>query len=222
MAQLPERMARELQANTTVLWWGRRATFEIVEEVSESTFWSLIVAYLSYEAGEYFEMEWGWYVATFLVILLIWHHAIKEILQWWNEVYIVVTDNLNGGGRIYKFSGWPNYRYVNEVITQSTPTVSPSSPLLARLWGWITGEKMIKCELRSQNHAYIEGRKIHPNFVSAINRVRGTPKTIEPMTAGNLQNLAVLDQVRMTGLVDFRLARQAAHALVSRVFFGGE
>lgn len=201
---------RKLPREAKVVWWSRRAIFEVVEEVAEAIFRAWVVAsmfYITFPGKEYVDLQ-GWWLACLFVCLVVTHRGIKEIFEWQNEVFIVTRDD-SGGGRIYKFSGWLSEKAPSDKITETSPAVSTDTPWFYRLWGWMTNEKMTRVNLFSQQHIYIQGQRITPDIVRAITSVRGAPPRSgdEPPDFGALRNLEAVRQAYIDGLIDKSFAQ---------------
>lgn len=221
--KLPEFVTKELQPNVNVIWWGRRATFEVVEEVSEAIFryWIIISAASLVRPLDLASLRADWRIwATALALcILVSRKAFMELVRWQNEIFVVVEDPVNGGGRIYKFWGWQTKRSVDEAITTSSPTILPEKPWFYRLWGWVTGEHMERITLKSVNHTYMDGRKISPRFQGSIKQVRGNKagKGESPENLVSLRDIHFAEQVG--GWIDHLLASELAKvALVKKIY----
>lgn len=217
-------VSRHIKTGMKVVWWGRRATFEIVEEVSEAIF----RAWIAISAGH---MIWpesifgldvsplGWWITVAIICLLLSNHAIIEIGQWRNEIYIVVKDENIGGGRVYKFTGWIGKRHIDEAITPASPTLTFDQPWYFRAWGWLTGEKMSRITLKSANHTFLDSQKISPRFEDAIVSVRGHAPKNQDVEPSDLASLEEIKQAWENGLIDKRRAKQVAEAIIARAVY---
>lgn len=221
MNSLPPFVQEKLQPRLKVIWWGHRAVFEVVEEVSEGVFRSYIIFGIAWNVHRLAHMDGFLYWFSVLILLLLGcQKAILEVMMWQNEIYIVARDEVNGGGRIYKFFGWLSKRYIDEAITIQSPTILPEQPWYWRLWGYVTGEQMMKVKLASVNHTYMEGKKISPEFERAIKFIRGYKAPKEDVPVHDLTRLADLKQAMVDGLIDRDTARSAAQILIGRVIYG--
>lgn len=224
MGNLPDEVSRHVGAGLTVVWWGRRATFEIVEEVSEATFriWIAISASYILWPESIFGLDVspaGWWVAVSVVCLLLSHHAIIEIGQWRNEIYIVAKDERSGGGRVYKFTGWINKKHIDESISPAGPTPTFDQPWYFRLWAKWTGENMSRIFLKSANHTFLDSQKISPRFKDAIVRVRGYAPQKQNMEPGDLASLESIKQAWSDNLISKAEAQGAAKTILARVIY---
>lgn len=223
MKQLPPFVQEKMQPRLKVIWSGRRATLEVVAEVSEAIFRTYLLAGFAYNVAKYTDLDenGGFYVAIAIVFLFLVQKAFVEVMMWRNEIYVVARDEVNGGGRIYKFFGWLSKRYIDEAITPQSPTILPEQPWYWRLWGWTTGEQMMKVKLASVNHVFIEGKKISPQFESAIKFIRGYKPPKEDLPATSLANLGYLRDAQMSGLItDQRFLQDAVKAVIMRNVYG--
>ncbi len=187
MKTLPTWVQKEIRENTTVQWAGRRASFEVVEEISEAVFRVFIVCSIASVLYRSFEIPlWGILTAGFIVSMMLSSRAINEILSWQNEIYVVVSDEVTNGGKIYKFFGWLNRTYVTDAIGPNSPTIVSETSLFYRIWGHLTGEKMEKVRLSSQNHTYLEGRKMSPQFRRTIHAMSGYKAGQQGQSQANL------------------------------------
>lgn len=207
-----------------VTWWGRRATFEVVEEASEAIFrtWVAVSAGYAIWPESIFGLDvspFGWWVAVAIICLLLSNHAIIEIGQWKSEIYIVAKDERSGGGRVYKFTGWFSKKHIDEAILPASPTLTFEQPWYFRWWGWITGERMVRIMLKSANHTFMEGRKISPRFEDAIVSVRGYAPKEQDIEPGDLANLDYIKQAMIDGLITAGEAKGAATAIIQRTIY---
>ena len=208
MKALPDKIQIELRQNLTITWWGRRSQFEIVEEVSEGIYRNLIVWCAFILTAQIFQSTPLLYIFIVFVGISLFASAkmINEILSWNNEIHIVAADESNGNGRVYKFYGWLNKMHIEEAITPNSPTKLVERPWYFRLWGKITGQNMERVKLYSQNHTFLEGRKMPYAYSRAISRVGGyKPQKIED-TPQDLAILPIIQQLRTSGLADQELS----------------
>lgn len=223
MSTLPNFVQEKLQPRLKVIWWGKRCTYEMVEELSNGLFWQYIVFGTAYNISKYGEFDgWMYWFAVGVIILMASQRALLEVISWNNEIYVVGRDEVNGGGRVYKFWGWPTRRSIDDAITAQSPSISIEDPWYWRLWGWATGEKMSRAKLGSVIHgAYIEGRKISPQFEKSIKFIRGYRPPKEDLPATSLANIGYLQDAKMSGIIrDAKFLEDAARAMISRTVYG--
>lgn len=184
MKTLPTWVQKEIRENTTVQYCSRRAVYEVIEEISEAIFRVFIVCSIASVLYRSFEIPlWGILLSTLIVSFMACSKAINEVLSWKNEIYVVVSDEVTNGGRIYKFYGWLNRTYATDAIGPNSPTIMAETTLFYRVWGYLTGEKMEKVRLNSQNHTYLEGRKMSPQFrrtIHAMSGYKSNQQTVNP------------------------------------------
>lgn len=222
MKSLPEWVTTKLQPNLHIVYWTRRARYEVVEEVSEALFRAGMISWFAWILIENTSLEAANVMAVALICsLYLGHKAILEILRWQNEYHVVCEDPINGGGRVYKFYGFWNRMVIDEKIDDNSPTIIISALGFARLWGWLTGEKMEKVVLKGRNNTYLDGQKVSPRYAAAIKEVRGTPKVKEDLSPTDLRRGNEIIRFRDAGLLDHRVAKQAIEALVQNNIFGG-
>lgn len=229
MKQLPEEIAKQIQPRLTVVWWGRRAVYEIVEEISEDAFRVYIIACIALfiePAVTYLAEEFGltastyWY-AVAVACLVFSNRSFREVMYWLNEIYVVARDDVNGGGRVYKFSGWLNKEHIDEPISPSSPTMLFEQSFFQRVWQWVTGEGMVRISLKSQNHTFIEGRRISPLFSRAIKSMIGArPVNGDTKPALDLSSMEYLQQAALMGFMTEVAARDAIQVIVARSVYG--
>lgn len=189
----------------------------MVEEVAVASWRSLLIlnlAYLSLDLALAFTTEVYFTIFVLIICLLASKEAIEEIGDWYNEIYVIARDT-NGGGRVYKFYGWWGKSMMSDKITETTPAYSWSQPLRHRVWGYITGEQMMRVVLFSQNNnIYIQGQRIAPEFISAIQLIRGAPALEIEAGPNNLADLRHIKQAYVDGLIDKQTAQHAAMHIV--------
>lgn len=223
MKTLPADIQRELQPKLKVIWWGRRAVFEVVKEISNGIFWIYIIAGVGYNAAYYTDLDqsYTYWIAVAIAALMAFQHAFLEIMAWKNEIYVVARDEVNGNGRVYKFWGWLTKRHIDKSISADWPTILPENAWYYRLWGYCTGEKMSKIKLSHPDHVYLEGRKISPDFERAIKFIRGYKAPKEDLPPTSLSALAYLHEAKVGGLIkDTAFIENAAKKLISSQIYG--
>lgn len=222
MRTLPEFVTTRLQPNLNVVYWTHRAVYEVVEEVSEAIFRLIIVGWVWWLLIENTSLGLPNVTGVAIIVsILLANKAIIEILRWKDEFHVVCEDPINSGGRVYKFYGFWNRVVIDEKIDDNSPTITISTPGVARIWGWLTGEKMEKVVLKGRNNTYLDGQKVPPRYAAAIKEVRGTPKVKEDLSPTDLRRGREIVYFRDAGLLDQRIARQAIEALVYNTIFGG-
>lgn len=222
---LPQFVTEKLQPKLKVIWWGRRARYEIVEEFSEAIFRVWIIVSIAYDIESNLGLgniqPFNYWLVVFIVCLFAAHHAVVEYYSWRNEVYVVAKDEANGGGRVYKFYGWLSKKHLDEPITPASPTLMYDQFWFYRLWGKLTGEQMVKISLKSMNHTFLDGQRISPQFEKAIQKVRGSKGSAQDeMPPNELRNLEEIKQAFIDGLIDKKLAENAAETIIRRVVYG--
>lgn len=234
MKRLPEHVKHGINSRYHIIWWGRRAVFEVVEEISQDIFKVSIAVNLANLLAPVAEWLLGifipnysldpynyWSAITVLCIVLA-HNSIFEIMRWKNEVYVVVRDQSSGNGRVYKFYGWLNRRMIDEPITERSPSVIQDQSFWQRQWKAITGEDMCRVTLKSQNHgAFLDGRRISSKFVKAINEVSGPkPEVVETPSYQDLNTFDQLERGVQSELINLDDAREAAKTVLQRTIYG--
>lgn len=220
---LPQDIQQRIRPGLAIAWWGRRALYEVVEEVSQGLYRIGVICFVAYQSQSIFGLEVGWkyYTATFLLCLMASHHAIIECFQWYHEVFVVSLDEVNGGGQIDKFWGWLSKRHVPEPITKSSPSIFYEQPWYYRIWGFVTGEQMYRVVLHTINHTFIEGRKISPRFFFAIEAIRGAKPKKQEVDEHDLVMLPEIRMARDAALINKQFAQWAARTLVVKALGAG-
>jgi hypothetical protein len=222
--KIPDHLQNRIRTGLTVRWSGRRAVFEVVEEMSEAIFRSWIVV----SAGiMFYDLLPSLRLANLLVVislacLIVSHRAIIEMLTWASEIYVICSDDDRDGGRVFKFSGWANRRSFSEPITSNSPTIDVERPWYFRLWGAITGEKMERVRLYSSNHTFLEGRKMNPAFYYTLMTVGGyrpTKNTSENLSTQDIDGALKIVQLIQQGALDKNIGKEAIRAIVHRTAF---
>jgi hypothetical protein len=223
MKAIPEEFRNQIRPGLTVVWWGRRSSFEIVEEVSEAAFYIYLIWSIYVLVHQLFGIETIYPAIGFLIITIYFSaHAINEMFYWFEEVYIVAADEANGGGRVYKFYGWLYKAYIDEAITSNSPTKICERPFWFRVWKYFTGQGMERVKLHSQNHTFLEGRKMPYAFSRAIDQVSGYKASQIEDAPPDLRVLPFLQQMVASGLIDRQLAETAAKETIRKHVFGTE
>jgi hypothetical protein len=223
MKAIPEEIRNQIRPGLTVVWWGRRSSFEIVEEVSEAIFHNFWIWGACILAYQMFEFDTMFQALGFLIPALLFSgKAINEVAYWLNEIYVVATDEINSGGRVYKFYGWLNKAHIDEAITSNSPTKIAERPFWFRVWRYFTGQGMERVKLHSQNHTFLEGRKMPYAFARAIDQVGGYKSSQLEAMPPDLQAGSLIQQLVFAGLIGKEFARAAATETIRRHVYGGE
>lgn len=225
MKRLPDSIKNKLQPNTRAVYWGRRVGFENVPEAGAIAKKFYFGLFIGYHMSHMLEIERpSYWVGVFLAILWVCHKEIVGIIEWWHEIYVVVQDDANNSGRVYRFWGWLKKRSMNEAITPSSPLMIEERLIWYDVWAKLTGEKMVRLRLWSQNspNVFLDARRVHPDFGAKISEVRG--KVYSPGGGvGETPFRAVYDIefARSVGNIDDDLARATTTHLVKKQVYGG-
>ncbi len=233
MNKVPDKILREIPSHHSVVWWGRRAVFEIVKEITLSIFYLYVglgLAYsISYELIEYDRIYWIFWLIAAVIIINLAKIGPLEYLGWANDIYVVTHDQKAGGGRIYHFTGWPYQAAVYGTIGGHVILKNANLSWLERnfygVWGKVTGEKMVSLQLKVReivDRPLIDGNRISPALEYFINSIEGQPPpgpTNEP-PALNWSNLQQLGPLVAAGLLDQKTAQGAVRAIVERGIHG--
>lgn len=226
MNQLPIEVQESLQPRLKVIWWGRRAIYEMAEEISEGIFRTWIILSITWWLESNFRLTEdlfnpvGYWLVAVILCLLAAHHALLEVAFWKNEIYVVCLDEQNGGGRVYKFFGWLNKKHIDEPISPASPTVTYDQPWFYRIWGKLTGEQMARISLKSMNHTFLDGQRISPQFEKAIQKIRGGKRVQDDTAPSELKNLQDIQQAVVDGLIPKDFGQEAAQQIVRRAIYG--
>jgi len=221
--KLPQNISQQIQPNLKIAWWGRRALFEVVEEVSEAVFriyMGLAISWSFFGIVKDYVWPTGYAIAVLVVLLLLSQKAIVECYEWYNEIYVVTYDEANGGGRIHKFWGWLSRKAVNEPITGYSPTIFFDQKWYYRLWGKITGEQMTPTVTRSMSQSFIDGKKISPRFAYTIEKIRGAPAAAKQAQVEEMALTQVIRQALYDDLVDKDYAKKATRTVIDKAVYG--
>jgi len=221
----PERILSELQPDLAVEYWGRRAAFEFIEELADAIFIGWVLGSIFYglsQLGDRGQLIWQWLVVG-AVLIFIWplRMFFFEWLRWRNEIYVVARNDERGGGQVYKFWGAVNYKKLYDPITDRSPTISTAYPVNYRLWGFFTGERMMRIHLSSDNNAFIDGRKVSPELEHAIQRVRASEprSTIQEFEEG-IQWTREIDRLTSRGRLNTEEGERYIQEIVRGVVWG--
>lgn len=233
MKTIPEQYQNKIQSDLTVIWWGRRAFYEVVEELSTASWWTLLATllFLSYIQNFPKMITWQFFAAVLIAYFYIWYRALIEIEVWRHEIFAVAMNFDTGEGRIYKFFApvgnkvkfWQVFSraYIDEPITSQSPAILPNQWWWYRLWGAMTGEQMMRVAMKSVNNTFLEGSKISPNFKRAIDQVRAAqPK--KNLAQGNLALASLKDMAQLAaiGMVTPEEWNEYKRVILAREMYG--
>jgi len=229
MNNLPPNLAEEIQPGLTVIWWGRRAFYELTDDIGRAIFRLLVLAsFAAWGAGllEDPTRQMQFYLAMLLPLIIIVIKLLDKIDVWLREVYVVCRNDSATGdtrGRVYKFQGGGirDFRTDDDPITVAWPNIELTEPPLYPLWGWLTGEQMVNITLISIQREYITGQRISPKLLKAVRQVQGTPSRaiIQSLPEG-YQAIFALKALREAGELDPVFLKARLPLLVDSLLFG--
>lgn len=181
MWTIPEKYLKRIPEGLIVEWAGRRKFFEVVEELTDSI-WYIIMLFWTARMLIYFEIidinSWQVQLALVLASVVFLLPAWLEIESWWAEYYVVLRHSDRDGGVIYKFDG----------ILNPSPTpvnISPAMDLTPNeyknnffywIWKMLTASRMMRVTIKTApSHFLMNNRRIDPEYVAAIERVQHSP-----------------------------------------------
>lgn len=216
---LPSHFLEEIQPGLSIEWWGRRATYEYIEELSDALFWCWALASLVYGLVLLLESPSAWWGLLLLVFPA--RHFVMELLKWYDEVYVVCRNDDRGDGEVYKFHGTFTQKKKSDPITNRSPASTTVKPFRYRVWGWLTGEHMERVTLSSDNNIYLKGERVSPQFDKSIRRVRSadTKKDREKMPDA-VSYLREIDRLAIAGYIPQAQAKHYVQTILGRVMFG--
>lgn len=208
---LPEKF--KIQDGLVPEFVGRREFYEVVEELADMITWEIVLwSYALLWAGA---PLWWWLLVCFFSLGLA-IPAYVELEKWASEVYVVASDPHNGGGWVYKFKGVFNFSRQETPITSKAPVpVIDEYENNIAYWFWkkLTGRRMQKVTLKSEaGFNFLSGNRITPQFVKAIEQVRGTPANRKDIPL-IWQNLDGLIRAKNAGIFTEQDARVKAEQL---------
>jgi hypothetical protein len=221
-AKLPEEVRNKLRPELNVIWFGHRALFEIVSEVSEAVFSTMVILFVAVQVDSRTGLGgWLYWLAVLMLATAVANKTIIEIVRWKNEWFIVSEDTANGGGQVDKV-WWTlrGKRHVQVVISKGFQDIDYAEPWGYIIWGFITGEKMYQVNLRSVTHAFLEGRRISPRFYYAIQALKGAQAQTPELDLNDLTMLRHIKQALVDGLIDVNFAKMATKSLINRTVMG--
>lgn len=206
--RLPDKY--QIQDGLVPEWIGRREFYEVVEELGDSLWW--LGVFLSYALIpwllSYTVPLWFWLLVGF-ICLAIAMPTYVEFEKWLSEVYVVASDQ-QGGGWVYKFTGILNFTRREIPITSKSPVPlveEYENNIFYWVWKKTTKRRMQKVTLKSaEGYTFLNGNRMSPEFMKAIERVRGNPSTkkdIPPFW----QNADGLARAKNSGLVEEQEAK---------------
>lgn len=208
---LPEKF--QIQEGLIPEYVTRRKFYEVIEEFGRMATWEVVL--WSYAILWWNAPLWFWLVVS-LITLGIFLPFYIELEKWASEIYVVANDPNNIGGKVYRFKGIFNYSRIETPITVNAPipTIDEYENNIA-YWFWktTTGSRMQKVTLKSDTgYLMLSGTRMPPEFVKAIERVRGTSpnkKDVPPMW----QNMDGLIRAKYAGIWTEAETREKAEIL---------
>jgi hypothetical protein len=220
----PEWVRKEIPAELAIEYWCRRAFFEVIEELSDMIFWSWVI--VSYTFWLYGLVDWLPIFVIGSVLVIIWpgRHFFFEMNRWRNEIHVVARHDEQAGGMYFKFSGgfsgW-NRNQKKDPITDRSPSADVKKNSFYRIWGFLTGEQMVRYSLKSDNNQFIDGRKVSPQLDRAVDRVRfATPRKDIMDLPNALQWTREFTRLGALGIWNEEEMRHHIDTVVSQQFYG--
>jgi len=204
------------EQNLIPVWVGRRAFIEVVEEISDFIFSSLVITFFYYLFVLWFGLNDYNFVAYLLCIMLAGIPLFVELKQWTNEIHVVAQYE-DGGGMLFKLKGWLSKENVFIPITKASPIPTVHQPMHYRLWTKITGEAIERVSLTTDAHKFLTNNRMPTAYSKAIGAVRGA----KPAPQDIPDAWKLLDAIRRNqALVGDTLATEAAQRLLIDSVFG--
>lgn len=220
----PEFVLKKIPPELAVEFWCRRAAFEFIEELSDALYWSFVIGYFAarlFQASENFV-----WLLVGSVLIAIWpsRHFFFEFMRWKNEIHVVTRNDERGGGMYFKFSGGLRGLSANikkDPITDRSPSADVKQSPFFRLWGWFTGESMVRYSLKSDNNMFIDGRKVSPELDSAVDRVRlAVPRSESMELPDSLQWIRALTDLGNRGIRSQEETKHAVDTIINQHVYG--
>lgn len=163
-----------------VEWAGRRKFYEVIEEITDFVWRSLVVLWMYRVLLFFGVIDFGWqsYLAVFVIIIILSLPAWLELEKWWSEYHIVARHSDRDGGVIYMFDGIlnPNVLPVNISSTLDVSQSEYKNNILYTFWAWLTASRMTKVTLRTAPTKFVlNNRRIDPGYFTAIERILHSP-----------------------------------------------
>lgn len=176
----------------------RRHVFEVVEELSDAIFWTVILCGLSVPAGILLNYHRLWAFALLSIYPVA--RFFIELLSWWNELYII--EEGDDSAVLRKHWGIINKKRISDPL--KNVSLFSEQSLHMRVLG------ACRIKVSSAANTFIEGRLVPVAFLQKLDQIiSGHKGSIESESTGNV----TLDMARMlphlvdVGLVDPMIAR---------------
>lgn len=193
---LPEFARSEVSEHETVVFWTRRAPYEMVEEFSQGLFF--IVWYIAGLVMAAVALDWPGLLAALVLVGWPMWYMISEHLNWEYEIYVVTEYTQDKGGVLYQIVGPWDVKSKAIPINAAFSGLTTHEPLRYRLWGWVTGEHMERVTLSAGPNVVINGSRMPPELRKAINLVKGSPATAG--ANDNPDTIKASQEIRRMGL----------------------
>lgn len=152
--------------NTTIRYATRRHWYEIVEEVSQCVWWSMVIILFTIGAA------WIYAPLAWLAVLTLYPvgYLTTELIRWNCEWYIIL-DYPSQKSRIVKVAGVFKRKAVIDDINVMGRT--EESDLFDRIIGYR------KVHLAFSNHIYLDGNRVPMEFLRELDKAKRKPEQDE-------------------------------------------
>lgn len=153
----------------------RRHIFEIVEELSDAMFWTMILCGFFISAGILLSYHRLWILAAFSIYPVT--RLFIETLGWWNELYII--EEGPDTAMLRKHWGIIKKRRISDPL--KNVSLFSEQSLHMRILG------ACRIKVSSATNVFIEGRLVPIEFLQKLDRIiSGHKRTIEDEPTGNV------------------------------------
>lgn len=190
----------------------RRSPLSVVGDLGSATFIFILMFLTSLDFYTRTEHLFFLY-SFFLLVLPIWY-GVYAYLRWESEVHTVYSFSEKEGGVYRKRYGVFKQRQTETSITRSMPDLTRETSLPLRLWGWATGERVIRMSLRSDGQTVIPSSLMPEQLYKSISNLKGDPTFARSKPSDTFQTATIIRSAVHDGLIDKRRGQELMLSLL--------
>lgn len=223
MATIPAKILNRIQQNDSLVieWAGHRAFYEIVEEWGDAIFWILNIWIAVYFSTYLFDLRPETILVAFGLSLALTIPALIETVKWASEWHIVCKNIDKGGGVIFKAWGWIGLKMYELETSKASPIIDEYvNSIPYEIWVRLTGYRMERVDLNSQDHVFLSSNRISPEFSAAISRTKSGSGAVKKEQSEVWFDVDQLERRMIRGTYDTAEGKQIIRNLIQRKFYG--
>lgn len=190
----------------------RRSHLSVVGDVGSAIFVFTTMALANLDL--YQRTEHLFFLYSFIVLVFPMWYGVYAYLRWRYEVHAVYSYREKEGGVYRKQFGVFKVRQTETSITRATPDITFEKGAMLLLWGWLTGERVLRMSLRSDGQTVIPSDLMPESLYKSISELKGEPIFPKQKPTDAFQTATIIKSAVHDGLIDKRRGRELMLALL--------